>query len=33
MTWLWITVFIAVCTAFMIAWVWTVERETDRDND
>jgi hypothetical protein len=26
-------VFIAVCTAFMIAWVWTVERETDRDND
>jgi hypothetical protein len=31
MTWLWIVVFIAVCTALMVAWVWTVERETDRD--
>jgi hypothetical protein len=31
MTWLWIVVFIAVCTALMVAWVWPVERETDRD--
>ena len=31
MTWVWITVFIAVCTALMLAWIWTVERETDRD--
>src|SRR4051794_25506174 len=26
MTYLWIGVFIAICTAVMIAWVWVVER-------
>jgi len=31
MTYLWIGVFIAICTAVMIAWVWAVERETDKD--
>jgi hypothetical protein len=31
MTWVWITVFIAVCAALMLAWIWTVERETDGD--
>ena len=31
MTWVWIGVFIVVCTALMAAWVWTVERETDKE--
>lgn len=31
MTWIWIAVFIAICAALMVAWVWTVERETDRE--
>lgn len=31
MTWVWIAVFVAVCAALMVAWIWTVERETDRD--
>ena len=31
MTWVWIAVFVGICTALMVAWVWTVERETDRD--
>jgi hypothetical protein len=30
MTWVWIAVFIAICTAVMLAWIWTVERETDK---
>ena len=29
MTYVWIGVFIAVCVVLMVAWVWTVERETD----
>ena len=31
MTYLWIGVFIAACILLMVAWVWTVERETDRE--
>jgi hypothetical protein len=31
MTWVWIAVFIAISTAVMLAWIWTVERETDRE--
>jgi hypothetical protein len=31
MTYVWIGVFVAICTALMTAWVWTVERETDKD--
>lgn len=31
MTWVWIGVFVAVCTALMVAWVWTVERESDKE--
>ena len=33
MTYVWIGVFIAVCVALMVAWVWTVERETDDDKN
>lgn len=29
MTWVWIAVFIGICAALMVAWVWTVERETE----
>jgi hypothetical protein len=28
MTWVWIAVFIGICTALMLVWVWAVERET-----
>jgi hypothetical protein len=31
MTYVWIGVFVAICTVVMIAWVWVVERETDKD--
>lgn len=31
MTWVWVGAFIAVCTALMLAWIWTVERETDKE--
>lgn len=27
MTYVWIGVFIAICVALMVAWVWAVERE------
>ena len=29
MTYVWIGVFVAVCVALMVAWVWAVEREKD----
>ena len=29
MTYVWIGVFIAICVALMVAWVWAVEREKD----
>jgi hypothetical protein len=29
MTYVWIGVFITVCVALMVAWVWAVEREKD----
>ena len=31
MTYLWIGVFVASCVVLMTAWVWAVERETDKD--
>jgi hypothetical protein len=31
MTYVWIGVFIAICTVLMVAWVWTVERESDKE--
>jgi hypothetical protein len=31
MTWVWIAVFVGICAALMAAWVWTVERETEKD--
>lgn len=29
MTYVWIGVFIGICVALMVAWVWAVERERD----
>lgn len=31
MTYVWIGVFVGVCVLLMVAWVWTVERETDKE--